>query len=335
MTLPTAPYPKKRDDIVFVDANVGFYGTGKGQLYRTDDGGATWHLAWQHDGTFIRSLGFVDPKNGFLGNLGIGLGGVTDATPLYRTTDGGETWEPLPLGSQTIAGVCSIDVLRTRAIFEGELRDRIIVHAAGRANGPAQLLRSEDAGKSWKMIDLTDRAGMILDVKFLDAYRGYVFAGTSNDIAKSNALILRTTDGGRTWHEVYRSARSSEIIWKASFPSDRVGYATVQSDDEHNLQQHVVKTTDGGLHWHELQLVRNPAAQEFGVGFVDENHGWIGTAVGGFETRDGGGSWSAAPLAPRTNKIRTRAADGTRMVYAIGTEVQRLQNPPGPGHVPP
>jgi photosystem II stability/assembly factor-like uncharacterized protein len=96
-TQTTAAYPKKRDDILFVDRQTGFYGTGKGELYRTDDGGRSWRLAWQHEGTFIRSLGFVDRTNGFLGNLGAGIGGVTDTAPLYRTTDGGTSWEPVHL----------------------------------------------------------------------------------------------------------------------------------------------------------------------------------------------------------------------------------------------
>ena len=327
-TLHTEQYPNKRDDIIFLDHQTGFYGTGKGQLYRTDDGGRTWHLAWQHDGTFIRSLGFIDRKRGFLGNLGVGLGGVTDTAPLYETADGGVTWQPVGLAGTAMGGVCSIDILRARAIFEGQLQDRVIVHAAGRANGPAQLLRSEDAGRTWTMIDLSDRAGMILDVKFVSPTTGFVFAGTSSDAAKSHALVLGTTDGGHVWREVYRSRRPAEILWKASFPSDRVAYATIQSNDPSNVQQRVLKTTDGGRSWQELQLVRNSAAQEFGIGFPTERLGWVGTAVGGFETRDGGKTWKDAPLAPRANKIRTRAVDGTPMAYAIGTEVQLYRNPP-------
>jgi photosystem II stability/assembly factor-like uncharacterized protein len=330
VTQTTEPYPKKRDDIVFIDRQTGFYGTGKGNLYRSDDGGQSWRLAWSHAGTFIRSLGFVDRNTGFMGNLGVGLGvdGLTDSTPLYRTSDGGASWSAVSLGDQSIAGVCSIDILRTRAIFEGELRDRIVIHAAGRANGPAQMLRSEDGGQSWRRIDLSGRAGMILDVKFLDAYTGLVFAATSSDVAKAHALILRTTDGGRSWRDVYHSQRAAEIIWKASFPTDRVGYATIQSNDDQRTQQRIAKTTDGGLHWQELPLVADRTAQEFGIGFVDAQHGWVGTAAGGFETRDGGKTWRAASLAARTNKIRTRAADGTPMVYAIGTQVQMLQVSP-------
>jgi photosystem II stability/assembly factor-like uncharacterized protein len=320
VTQPTEPYPKKRDDIIFVNRQTGFYGTGKGQLYRTDDGGRSWQPAWQHEGTFIRSLGFIDQQTGLLGNLGAGLGGVTDTNPLYRSTDGGRSWVPVPLGSQAIAGVCSIDILHTRAIFEGELRDRIVIHAAGRANGPAQILRSEDAGATWTKIDLSEKAGMILDVKFRDAYTGYVFAGTSADVAQSHALILRTADGGKTWREVYRSARPNEIIWKASFPTERVGYATIQSDDEHSAQQRIAKTTDGGLHWHELALVMDANAQEFGIGFLDKNRGWVGTAAGGFETRDGGKTWRATTLCAQgkqdTHPCGRRDTDGVRHRHA-------------------
>lgn len=321
-TVQTEPYPKKRDDIVFINQRTGFYGTGKGRLFRTDDGGHSWHLAWEHSGTFIRSLGFIDAKRGFLGNLGLGLADVTDPIPLYRTTDGGMTWQPAYPGPPNVAGVCAIDIVHARAIVEGDVRDRIIIHAAGRANGPAQVLRSEDAGESWSVIDLSDRAGMILDVKFVDPDIGFVFAGTRSDVARSSALILKTRDGGRTWQEVYRSHRVQEIIWKASFPTERVGFATIQSEDEANLQQRILKSTDFGDHWIELPLVRDKSAQEFGIGFVDPLHGWVGTAAGGFETTDGAKSWKPVDLAPKANKIRTRAADGSAMIYAIGSEIQ-------------
>jgi photosystem II stability/assembly factor-like uncharacterized protein len=321
-TLPTETYPKKRDDVVFVDSHTGFYGTGKGNLYRTDDGGQNWRLVWSKPGTFIRSLGFIDAQHGFLGNLGAGLAGITDATPLYETLDGGQTWSPAKIGDAVIPGVCSIDILKSRSIHEGDVSERIYIHAAGRANGPAKLLRSENGGATWTLIDLSSRAGMILDVKFLDPNVGFVFAATNGDISQSNGLILKTTDGGRTWRDVYRSKRLNEILWKGSFVNNRVGYATVQNDDEQNAQQRIVKTVDGGEHWSELPLVVNKSAEELGIGFVSPEKGWVGTAAGGFETRNGGKTWSPSTLAPKANKIRTRAADGTPMIYAIGSEVQ-------------
>jgi len=321
-TLPTEAYPKKRDDIVFADARTGFYGTGKGKLYRTEDGGQSWQLVWSKPGAFIRALGFIDTKHGFLGNLGAGLGGTTDTTPLYETRDGGSTWEPAKIGSATVPGVCAIDILKSRSIHEGNVFERYYIHAAGRANGPAKLLRSEDGGDTWMLIDLSDRAGMILDTKFFDPNIGFVFAGTSGDLSQSNALILKTTDGARTWRQVYRSARPNEIIWKASFVNGSVGYATVQNDDPETVNQHILKTTDGGEHWVEAPFVASKGMEELGIGFVSLDKGWVGTNVGGFETVDGGKTWAPSSLAPKANKIRTRAVDGTPMIYAIGSEVQ-------------
>jgi photosystem II stability/assembly factor-like uncharacterized protein len=321
-TLNTESYPKKRDDIVFADPLTGFYGTGKGKLYRTDDGGKNWQVIWSKPGTFIRSLGFVDSKHGFLGNLGAGLADITDTTALYETKDGGSTWQPARIGSASIPGVCAIDILKSHSIHEGDVSERYYIHAAGRANGPAKLLRSENGGETWRLIDLSDRAGMILDVKFIDPNIGLVFSGTSGDLAQSNALILKTTDGGQTWRVVYRSTRPYEIIWKASFPNTVVGYATVQSNDPSNLNQRVVKTTDGGDHWSEIPFVEGKGIEELGIGFVSPDKGWVGTSAGGFETNDGGKTWRPSDLAPKANKIRVRASDGTPMIYAIGSEVQ-------------
>lgn len=321
-TLQTEAYPKKRDDIVFVDAKTGFYGTGKGNLYRTQDGGQTWANVWSHPGTFIRSVAFIDAKHGYVGNLGAGLANITDTVPLYETKDGGESWAPAAIGDASIPGVCSIDVLKTKSIHEGQIVERVYIHAAGRANGPAKLLRSENGGESWSLIDLSDRAGMILDVKFLDPNTGFVIAASSGDVAQSNSLILKTTDGGRNWREVYRSKRTGEITWKSSFPDAKTGYVTLQNDDEDNAQQRIAKTVDGGEHWVELPLVADKTATELGVGFVTPEHGWVGTMAGSFETKDGGKSWTPSTLAKSANKIRIIAADGEPMVYAIGSEVQ-------------
>lgn len=50
--LPTEAYPGKRDDISFADPLHGWYGTGKGDLFRTTDGGASWAKVASKPGTF-------------------------------------------------------------------------------------------------------------------------------------------------------------------------------------------------------------------------------------------------------------------------------------------
>lgn len=328
-TLPTEAYPGKRDDISFADARHGWYGTGKGELFATKDGGQTWTKVASKPGTFIRALGFIDAKTGYIGNVGTDYyPGVTDTTPLYRTDDGGVTWVPVDLGGKTIAGVCAIDILRTSRIYQGNLEPRVVITAAGRVGGPTGIIRSVDSGKTWTVIDMSDKAGMILDVKFFDENSGLVFASTERESSNANGLILRTTDGGKSWTEVYRGTRPAELIWKASFVSAKIGYATVQSYDPARTTQVIVKTVDGGKSWTELPMVENAAARQFGIGFVDALHGWVGTMAGGYYTADGGKSFTPVPIARAANKFRVVPGPGGNRVYAIGTQVQRIDPRP-------
>jgi photosystem II stability/assembly factor-like uncharacterized protein len=323
-TLPTEPYKGKRDDIVFATAAVGFYGTGQGDLFRTADGGDSWSKIWSQPGTFIRALGFVDAEHGWLGNVGTDYyPGVTDEVPLYETHDGGASWTPVDIGGAVVKGICAIDIVQTEHIHQGVLEPRTLIHAAGRVGGPTAIIRSVDGGAHWSVIDMSKHAGMILDVKFFDSNVGFVFAAAPAGTEVEGALVLKTRDGGQSWTPVYRSGRANENVWKASFPSPRVGYATVQSYDPEREQQVVVKTTDGGDSWFELPLVKDAKAREFGIGFVDESTGWVGTMIGGFATGDGGLTWTRTNLDPATNQFRLRAMDGTFMPVGIGTSVQR------------
>jgi photosystem II stability/assembly factor-like uncharacterized protein len=323
--LNTEPYRGKQDDICFISPDIGWYGNGAGKLYHTIDGGETWRKIWEQPGTFIRALGFLDARRGFLGNVGTDYyPGVTDPKPFYRTGDGGASWSAVEVeGIGAVRGICGIDVVPQRRIYQGELRASAIVHAAGRVGGPAAMLRSLDGGESWRLIDLAAHAGMILDVKFFDTSTGFLCAATSSDLEQANALILRTRDGGATWAPVYRSARRFENCWKMHFPSRRVGYATVQNYQEGVTRQLVVKTVDGGATWRELPLVDDARARAFGIGFLDERRGWIGTATTGFETGDGGAHWTPVELGRAANKIRIVRQGATVRAFAIGTGVWR------------
>ena len=326
--LPTAAYKGKQDDIAFIDAMTGWYGNGEGKLYRTTDGGESWAKVADRPGTFIRALGFVDAMTGYIGNVGTDYyPGVTDKTPLYRTSDGGVTWTAVTApGIEKVAGICGIDIVPVKRIFQGEMRTSHIVTAAGRVGGNAMMLRSEDNGATWRVIDLTPHAGMILDVKFHDAKTGFVCASGVSDSGEGDALILMTTDAGANWKPVWRSKRKLENAWKMSWPSRKVGYATVQSYDEAAGNRRViVKTADGGKSWRELPLVDEAGTREFGIGFVDERRGWVGTSKTGFETRNGGKSWSRVEMGRAVNKVRVvTKPDGGTAVFAIGVDVHRL-----------
>lgn len=325
-TFATEAFRGKRDSVSFVDDSHGWYGTGAGDLFATTDGGATWEKVASRPGTFVRAVGFVDRQNGFIGNIGTDYyPGVTDTTPLYRTRDGGKTWEAVDTGDKTIKGVCAIDILTVKRIYQGTLVPRTVIHAAGRVGGPTGILRSTDGGETWSVIDMAPHAGMILDVKFFDENTGLVFAATHPDPAQAEGLVLRTEDGGKTWKEVYRSGRKLELIWKASFPEGAdTGYATVQSYDPARATQLVIRSDDKGKTWREIVMGEDKTARQFGIGFVSKDVGFVGTAAGGFATKDGGKTWERAPIARAANKFQAVPTPTGVRVYAIGTEVQAI-----------
>ena len=331
-TFVTEAYRGKRDSVNFFDADHGWYGTGAGDLFATKNGGASWEKVASRPGTFVRAVGFVDRDNGFIGNVGTDYyPGVTDETPLYRTRDGGRTWVAVDTGAATIKGVCAIDILTVKRIYQGKLQPRTVIHAAGRVGGPTGMLRSTDGGESWQVIDMSAHAGMILDVKFFDENTGLVFAATHPDPAQAEGLVLRTTDGGKTWSEVYRSGRKLELVWKASFPEGGdTGYATVQSYDSERTTQLVIRSDDKGKTWREIEMAQDKTARQFGIGFVSADVGFVGTAAGGFATKDGGTTWERAPIARAANKFQAVSTDKGVRVYAIGTEVQAIDLPAPP-----
>lgn len=151
-----------------------------------------------------------------------------------------------------------------------------------------------------------------------------MFCGSHSNIAQSEATILYTTDGGKTFSEVYKSGRKYEMIWKASFPTRNVGYATIQTYDPSATQRYVAKTTDGGKTWSEIPLTTD-AVREFGIGFVNENIGWVGTESSGYQTIDGGQSWTKVDIGRACNKIRILKTDKGFVAYGIGLNIYKLE----------
>ncbi len=326
--LTTEPYQGKQDDITFVDRNTGWYVNGYGRIYHTTDGGQTWTKQLEQKGSFFRTIVFLDKNVGFVGTVGTDyFPNVTDTIPLYGTRDGGVTWKPVPYKGPYVKGLCAFDVVKEQFINHGVIDYKYHIFGVGRVGSPANIMISHDGGQTWTSRSMQADCKMLFDIRMLDKNTGFACAATSEDISQSNALILKTTDGGATWRKVFQSARPFETTWKVSFPTAKVGYVTIQSynPDPSVAQQRVAKTTDGGETWTEIDLVQDAGAREFGIGFIDEKHGYVGTMNSGFETVDGGATWTKIDLGRACNKIRIYTdADKKVYGYAIGVNVFKL-----------
>lgn len=325
--LNTERYPGKQDDITFINDREGWYVNGYGNIYHSKNGGETWEKQLEKKGTFFRCIAFVDSLNGFVGTVGTDyFPNVTDTIPLYRTIDGGKTWSPVSYTGPYVKGLCAIDIVKEQYINHGKMDYKIHIYGVGRVGSPANMMVSHDGGITWQSNSMNEDCKMLFDIKMFDKNNGIVCAASDEDIEKSNALILITSDGGKTWKNVYQSKRPFETTWKASFPTEKIGYVTIQSynPDPNLKQQRIAKTIDGGNTWNEINLVEDAAARQFGIGFIDENHGFVGAMNTGYETKDGGLSWKPINLGMACNKIRIyKDANGKVYGYSIGVDVMK------------
>jgi photosystem II stability/assembly factor-like uncharacterized protein len=88
----------------------------------------------------------------------------------------------------------------------------------------------------------------------------------------------------------------------------------------------LIKTVDGGLTWREILMTDDYYSRPQAVGFLTADRGWVGTTAGGFETKDGGETWTPVTLGRSINRFRIlKAPEGGFVVYAIGQDLYKLR----------
>lgn len=321
-----APAASSRtDDIWFQDPDLGWAVNSNGQILRTTDGGATWEQQFHDERTYLRCVGFASDTRGWVGTL-------TAATRLLHTSDGGATWQPVPgLPVLAPAAICGLSVV-----------NESVVYASGTnfPNLPARMMKTVDGGATWTAWDMGEHATLLVDCFFPTAEHGWVVGGkadvpnpTRDDV---RAVVLRTDDGGQTWVDTLSSLQDElprgEWGWKIQFLDSMVGFVALEHFDEGAI----LRTTDGGRTWTRLE-VNDPQdnANLEGIGFVDEQTGWVGgwgdrTFTPGWSsaTTDGGKTWTDANEIGRfINRFRF-FGDPVSIGYASGRTVYKYSAEP-------
>ena len=292
--LPNAPIVARFNDIQFLNENQGWAVNGWGQIYHSPDGGETWEMQFEQTNSHFRSVGFFDELNGWVGNVGEGEFGATDSTNLYFTEDGGVSWFPFnDFTGPLPKGLCGIQVISDS-----------VPYAVGRVRGPGFFVKTSDKGVNWTSYSFNQYVSVagLIDLHFFSPDTGFIVGLTDADHNQSRGIVLKTTDGGETWMPVHISSRLGEWAWKIHFPSNNVGYVSLQRNYESPI--YFLKTVDGGATWDEM-LFMNDYYFIQGIGFIDENLGWMGgnSSYPTFVTTDGGHNWSSADFGSRVNRL--------------------------------
>jgi photosystem II stability/assembly factor-like uncharacterized protein len=121
-----------------------------------------------------------------------------------KSNDGGETWEWL-----VVKGFEKKDFRDIEAFSDSTA----IIMAV---DEPAYILKTIDAGKTWKSVYKNETKGMFLDaMDFIDDKNGIVVGDPIN----GHFFIARTNDGGETWNEDLISEKPVADSGEACFAS--------------------------------------------------------------------------------------------------------------------
>ncbi|HLF51124.1 T9SS type A sorting domain-containing protein [Flavobacterium sp.] len=289
------------DDVFFLNENLGWAANGYyAAVYKTTDGGATWiqqvtgaTLGGSH---YFRNIEFLNENIGFLGTLN---------GKFYKTVNGGTTWSLVTNFSTNPAAICGLDAVGTSTIY-----------GCGAYFSPAYIIKSTDSGNTWQYINMAAYASALVEIYFINENVGFVSGKNAN-----GAVILKTIDGGLTWATLYNGYIPGQMVWKLQVLSGNTNVIFGSVESVSPNPGRLVKSVDGGLNW--ISKVA-PEVDIQAVGFVSENHGWMGGHNTGFyETINGGDTWVNTGVGSNLNRIFFVG----NIAYASGTTIYKYSDP--------
>jgi photosystem II stability/assembly factor-like uncharacterized protein len=246
-------------DLVYVAAQGAPYGPSEDRgVYRSKDGGASWtkvlyvspdagpsDLAMDPTNPRILYAAFWDhrrtPWEVRSGGPGSGI---------HKSTDGGESWVKLDEGLPEVKGKLSVSVSANP--------ERI--YALVEADPKGGLYRSEDAGKTWKLVNET------WGIRTRAWYYIKVFADPKNPdvVWVTNARLLKSIDGGKTFENVRVPHGDNHHLWIHPQNSDII---VNSNDGGANV------SVNGGKTWSTQQ--NQPTAQFYRVNTDNQFPYWV------------------------------------------------------------
>jgi photosystem II stability/assembly factor-like uncharacterized protein len=301
--IPGAPVGSRNEDLHFVDPTTGWVASFLGQVWTTDDGGETWTQKLQVT-SLLRSIHAISASIVVTGSL-------NPDSLLYRTVDGGETWTDMTgaIADPKPEGICGMDGVGT------------YVFGVGRFNGgQPRLIKSADSGATWATTDLVPVAHNVVDCYFPSPDSGFVVGGRLDDEdGLTRPLILFTDDGGASWETRWVGGDPLTYCWKIFAVNDDVLYASVQAEAVDGSSG-VLKSIDGGTTW-TMQTILGYRFMQ-GIGFATPDVGWVhGFQVEGFETTDGGDTWTQAVIGEPDASMNRFQMFGPTSGFAAGRTI--------------
>ncbi|HXH48170.1 MAG TPA: hypothetical protein VNM47_02250 [Terriglobia bacterium] len=276
-------------------------------------------MQWRLVGPF--RAGRVSAVAGVIGRPGV----YYMASPgggVWKTTDAGVVWKPI-FDQAHVASIGALAVATSNGniIYVGTGDFGIASTAWGAANLGNGVWRSDDGGRTWRHIGLTDTAhigSILVDPKNPDVA---LVAALGNAYGPDpHRGVFLTSDGGRTWSKTLYKVDTTGAIsltYDAALPG--VVYASLWHHhaalppapaDNDQAGGAIYKSTDGGRTWHAITGNGLPTWPMGRIGLAADDgrvfaniaraQGHIEHLQGGFfRSDDGGATWRRITIDPR------------------------------------
>lgn len=265
------------DGLAFPAAAVGYLSADRAGIYRTSDGGNSWHTVLFSDDTYtVEDAAWIDANTGYALLFNSGL---------VRTANGGRNWQqlyPSPPG------------LPTGPVLFSSATDGVGVGTPGLLGTPGAIVATRDGGRHWSETGTLPKAASQQLVRSTAATLWAL--ATSPTYANGDVRLFRSVDRGHSW-QLMKTLRNAHYA-SLSFPSASVGFLAAGNG-------RLYRSRNGGRSWSVTSHLTGVNA----LGFLTPQLGFAlagspGTPASLMTTRDSGSSWhTAGPDLPGARAI--------------------------------
>ncbi|MFN5630145.1 MAG: YCF48-related protein [Bacteroidota bacterium] len=217
---------------------AGSLGNGKGEIYKTVDGGETWEIVYNNINMPLKDIHFPNDSVGYC---------VGKYSTIVKTIDGGVTWNDLTNVSNISGELNTVWFLNSDTGYVGR-------------SSSFSMYKTSNGGLTWSQVFGYGGTGCYT-IKFLNDTLGYAGA--------YNSRIYRTTNAGLSWAQ-QTTFQTNEEISAIDFSDITHGVAVTES--------YIYRTTNGTNWGGTTFLGGNKVSGAFsptGTIIVGDTHGGI------------------------------------------------------------